>query len=47
MNTSVGRVFDTMNERDSCRIIESNLPKLVEEMLTLQPNESVEVYCDP
>jgi hypothetical protein len=36
-----------MNERDAWGIIESNLPKMVEKMLTLQPNESVEVYCDP
>ncbi len=36
-----------MNERDAWRIIESNLPKLVEKMVTLRPNESAEVFCDP
>lgn len=35
-----------MNERDTWNVIGSNLPILVEKMLTLKKNESIDVYCD-
>ncbi len=36
-----------MDERQTWKILQSNLPALVQNMLTLGPNESIAVYCDP